>query len=169
MSDVNGAVVVEGTGDAAVIVHDDVGILPLAPEFDRRAVIRIQVSEEMGVVVHVQRNVLSVGVEADAAAHASTQLHVKNLATGRAKVCGPTDAGTGTDTAPRVTRLEADIDNVASAPGVHNSPAMPVGKNVKMPAKEKSPGPDDSGDDYGHNQTERHEQKQLRDASQAGL
>ena len=40
---VDGPIIVERSADASVIVHDDVGILPLASEFNRRAVIGIQI------------------------------------------------------------------------------------------------------------------------------
>ena len=40
---VDGPIIVERAADAAVIIHDDIGVLPLATEFNRRAVISIEV------------------------------------------------------------------------------------------------------------------------------
>lgn len=73
---------VKGAEDAAVIFCHDVGILPFSPELDRWAVVRSQVSEEHWPIVHVQIDLLSVGVGADAAPHSATEVHSEDLAAG---------------------------------------------------------------------------------------
>lgn len=60
MAAVNAAIGLEGTTDAAVIVHDKVRIFPVTAKFQARAVIRDERSIPWPVV-HVQMNRFAIG------------------------------------------------------------------------------------------------------------
>ena len=121
------------------------------------------------MVIHVQRNVLSVGVEADATPHAVAQLHVKSLASRRTQVGASANARTRINAASGISRLESDVKDIASAFGVQNSPSVPVRKNMKMSAEEESPRANDSRHDNRHETAKGDKEKELWNASQTRL
>src|SRR5215471_11898465 len=82
VASINSSVWVEGTGNAAVVVHDDVWILPLPAQLDRRTVIVRESAGKSGPVIHVETDLFAVGVGPDASPHASAEMHIEDFAAG---------------------------------------------------------------------------------------
>ena len=82
MAAIDRAIGIERPKDAAVVVHDDVGIFPLAAKFDAWTVVGGKVAKEGWPVVHIKTDLFSIGIGADAAPHASAKMHAENFASG---------------------------------------------------------------------------------------
>ena len=77
---IDSSILVKGAEDAAVVVHDDVWILPFSAELDGGPAVRSKVAQERRPIVHVQIDLLSVGIGADPAPHSATEVHSEDFA-----------------------------------------------------------------------------------------
>ena len=132
--------------NAAVIVHHNVGIVPLTSEFDTRTVIRSETSEERRPVIHVEIDLFAVGVGADPASHSAAQVHPEDLAARRAQIARSANARVWINFAARRRGIEAHKDHVFPGLRVERAPSLPVGKEIELAAHEESPGSEDSSD-----------------------
>lgn len=157
---------VKGAGNAAVVVHDDVGILPLPSQFDRWTVIVCESAYEAGPVIHVQTDLFAVGVRADTTPHASSEMHVEGFSTRRTEIGGAADRRSRHDPAAGRAGLETDVDDIPSAFGGQSSPALPVRDDMEPATKKESPRREDCRDEESHSRTQSEQKHEPREAAE---
>ena len=82
---IDGSVRLESPLDAAVIIHHEIRIVPLPTQLEPRSVLGSS-SGENGPIVHIQPDLLSVGIEIEAAPHAAAKCHAEYLVPRRTEI-----------------------------------------------------------------------------------
>jgi hypothetical protein len=145
VSVINSSVGLEGPRDAAVVVHHQVGILPVAAELEARA----GVLDEVGIpwpVVHVEVNSFAISREIQVLAHAASHMQANVFSPGSADVGSAGEVCFQVHPASAGGWLNLNVQKVIAALGVRFSPALPVRKNVKFAAEVKGPGSENADD-----------------------
>jgi hypothetical protein len=143
VSVINSSVRLEGPRDAAVIIHHQVGILPVAAELEARA----GVIDEVGIpwpVVHVEVNSFAISRKIQVLSHTASHMQANVLSPGSADVSSASEVCFQVHPASAGGGLNLNVQKVIAALGVRFSPALPVRKNVKFAAEIKGPGSEDA-------------------------
>src|SRR5689334_5206836 len=86
MTAINRSISRKATADAAMIVHNDIRILPLSAELQVRAAVTDKLSVKCRPVIHVKADRFAIGGEIQVLAHAAAQVHPQSLPLWRANI-----------------------------------------------------------------------------------
>jgi len=142
---IDAAIRLEGSPDAASVVHNHVWILPVATEFEAGTSIVDEIRVP-GPIIHVKVNGLSVGGKVQVLAHTSNQMQPDILSARGAYVTGTREICFQIHFAASRRGLDHHIDKIVAAFGMRLSPTPPVRKDIKIPAQVKRPRREDSYD-----------------------
>ena len=144
----------KGAGYAAVVIHRNVGIVPLASQFDCGTMIGREISEECWPVIHVEIDLFTVSVGLDSATHSTAQFHAEDLAAGRAEIADSPHARVRVKLAAGWPRIKAHEHRIFASLGIEGAPSLPVGEEVELPAQEVSPRSEDRSDEADEHKAE---------------
>ena len=162
---VNAAIGLECARDAAVIVHDQVGILPVTAQLQARTSIA---AEEASVrpVRHAKTDGFAVGREIQMLAHVADQVEPEALSARSAEIGNAFKVRAAT---PFNVGVEVYHQNVVAAFGVQGSPTLPGRNDVKFTPKKEAPGFERGGDGQHEDCTQGKDRDQLGERTQAAV
>jgi hypothetical protein len=152
---------------AAVVIHDEVWILPMSAELEPWSVVVSLSKSECRTVMHIQPDVLSVRIQIQSSTHAAAQGHAEDFMPRRTEVALPFDGGFRHDSLSRWRGVEVHVDNVLPALGVHRAYTLPLRKPVKMPSQVEAPRGEDGDDSDKEHPTKGENNNDLRQAAKA--
>jgi len=151
--------------ETTVVLHDEVWILPMSAELEPRSVVVPLTKREDGSEVHIQPDLLAIGVEIQASAHAAAQGHAEDFVLWGTEICLALNGRFWHDSLSRWRGIKVHVNHVLPALRVHCADTLPLRKPMEFPPKIKAPGRKDGDDSHNEHATKGENNSTLHQAT----
>ena len=120
---------------------------------------------EYGTVMHIEPDLLSIGIEIQSSTHAAAQPHSEDFMPRGTDIGLPLNGGFRHDSLSRAGGIEVHVHHVLPALGVHRADTLPLRKPVKMTSQVETPGSKDGDDGHDEHATKGENNSTLHQAT----